>query len=220
MAPKRNPNLQPATIHYRELRRTIGLLGMFFPFIVALGGKAFFCLSLKPSLSQYYYSDMRDVFVGLLFAIGVFLSAYRGYELRDRYIGPAAGVFAVGIALFPMPFSDALPCPHPWASYVHYAFATAFFIVLIYFSLFEFTRTSGAWTPQKRIRNGIYRACGWIMIVCLIGMILNFIIEAADFEPLKTWLAAINPIFWGEAISIFFFGVSWLVKGETVFRDR
>ncbi len=212
-------NLKPAVIHYRELRRTVGLLGMLFPFIIAVGGKALFCLGLKPSLSQYYYSDMRDLFVGLLFAIGVFLSAYRGYELRDRYIGPLAGIFAVGITLFPMPFTDPWLCPHPWASYLHYACATAFFIVLIYFSLFEFTRTSGKFTPQKKTRNRIYRTCGWIMIVCLVGMILDFVVEAMGLEPLKSWLTSMNPIFWGEAIAIFFFGVSWLVKGETLFRD-
>lgn len=212
MAPNQNPGLQPAVIHYRELRRTIGVLGMLFPFIVALGGKLLFHLDLKPSLSQYYYSDMRDVFVGLLFAIGVFLSAYRGYELRDRYIGPVAGLCAVGIALFPMPFGDDLPCPHPWASYVHYVFAAAFFVVLIYFCLFEFTRVRATLTPQKKIRNGIYRTCGWIMILCLVGIVLSFIIKAA-------WLESLDPVFWGEAVSIFAFGVSWLVKGDTFFRD-
>jgi|SRR5215469_10611234 len=213
MTPDQDAGLQPAVIHYRELRRTIGVLGMFFPFIVALGGKLLFGLSLKPSLSKYYYSDMRDVFVGLLFAIGVFLSAYRGYEARDRYIGPVAGLCAVGVALFPMPVGDDLPCPHPWSGYVHYVFAAAFFVLLIYFCLFEFTQTRGAFTPRKKVRNGIYRACGWIMIACLLEIVLSFLIKAS-------WLDSLDPVFWGEAIAIFAFGFSWLVKGETLFRDE
>ncbi|HEV2111400.1 MAG TPA: DUF998 domain-containing protein [Gammaproteobacteria bacterium] len=208
-------NLQPAVIKYRELRRTVGLLGMFFPVIIALGGKVLFSMSLKPSLSQYYYSDMRDVFVGLLFAIGVFLTAYRGYELQDRYIGLATGLCAMGVALFPMPLSS---CPRPNASYAHYVFAVLFFVLLIYFCFHEFTQTKGEFTDRKKIRNWIYKTCGGIMTVCLGGMIAEFIIYLVGLEP--EWLANANLIFWGEAVSIFFFGVSWLVKGDTLFMDK
>lgn len=208
-------NLQPAVIQYRELRRTIGFLGLLFPFIVALGGMVLYCLKLQPSLSQYYYSNMRDVFVGLLFAIGVFLTAYRGYGSQDRYIGLATGLCAMGIALFPMPL-DGYPLPN--ASYIHYLFALVFFLLLIYFCFHEFTQTKGQFTDQKKIRNRIYRGCGWIMLLCVVGMFVEFIIYRMGFEP--DWLANANPIFWGEAISIFFFGVSWLVKGETFFRDK
>jgi len=38
---------------------------------------------IQDSISSYYYTDMRDVLVGSLCAIGVFLWSYRGYDDPD-----------------------------------------------------------------------------------------------------------------------------------------
>jgi hypothetical protein len=56
---------------------------------------------LPDSLSGYYYSHMRDVFVGGMWAAGVFLFFYRGHDWIDRWATNLAGLFALGIALFP-----------------------------------------------------------------------------------------------------------------------
>jgi hypothetical protein len=45
---------------------------------------------------------MRDVFVGTLFATGVFLFCYRGPDRQDNVLTNIAGGAAIAIGLFPM----------------------------------------------------------------------------------------------------------------------
>ena len=49
------------------------------------------------SISNYYYTNMRDFFVGLLFAISLFLISYTGYEKIDNIVGNISGLFALEI---------------------------------------------------------------------------------------------------------------------------
>jgi len=44
---------------------------------------------------------MRDVFVGALCAIALFMFYYCGHDKWDNWVGHAAGFFAIGVALFP-----------------------------------------------------------------------------------------------------------------------
>jgi hypothetical protein len=105
--------------------------------------------------------------------------------------------------------------------HIHLTFAALFFLTLIFFSLYLFTKTSKdkkghPVTPKKRQRNVIYIVCGVTMAVCilLIG-IYQFLPESAK-SPLRPF----DPIFWLETIAIIAFGVSWLVKGETILKDQ
>ena len=83
------------------LRRTIGILGIALPLIVAVGAVTLGnCSSIQRSISLYYNTVMRNVFVGILSATALFMFAYRGYDYRDRIAGIAAFVFALGIAFF------------------------------------------------------------------------------------------------------------------------
>ncbi len=106
---------------YMTLRKAIGWIGVCLPFAVFLGNWVVFshhigaCLvpisnKLPDSLSGYYYSHMRDVFVGAMWAASVFLIFYRGRDRLERWVTNFAGLFAVGIALFPTapPTSDYL----------------------------------------------------------------------------------------------------------------
>ena len=44
---------------------------------------------------------MRNIFIGTLCALGVFLAAYEGYDDVDRWITNVAGFGAIGVALCP-----------------------------------------------------------------------------------------------------------------------
>jgi hypothetical protein len=48
---------------------------------------------------------MRNWLVGLLFAVGAILYVYKGYTTRENIALNVAGLLAVGIALFPMPWT-------------------------------------------------------------------------------------------------------------------
>ena len=208
-------------ISYLTLRRAIGFLGLGLPFVVSLGALILFHTGIQGSISSYYYTGMREVLVGILWSIGVFLLSYNGYETEDAIAGKLACVFAVGITLFPTAPDNNPSAKAVAIGNVHLAFAALFFFTLIYFSYFLFTRTSDKpekhpMTQQKRQRNTVYRVCGVIMAVCilLIG-IYHFLPDKAAFI-----FSAYDPIFWLETIAIMAFGISWLIKGETLLKDK
>lgn len=197
-------------ISYLTLRWVVGLLGMLLPMLLAIGSMVLFsAIALEDSISDYYGTGMRDVFVGVLCAIGCFLLTYKGHEKKDDLAGNLACVFALGVAFFPATSSSRL------VRAVHFLSAAALFAVLAYFSLALFTKTKedAGPTPQKIVRNRIYVGCGVAMLAC-IGLIGIYYL-ALD----GTSLAAFKPVFWLESAALWAFGVSWFVKGETLWKD-
>jgi hypothetical protein len=85
---------------YRVLRLGLGWSAIFLPLTLWLVGLAR-GVSLQGSMSAYYHTDTRDVFVGVLFAAGAGLYLYRGFSRIENWMLNAAGLFAIGVALFP-----------------------------------------------------------------------------------------------------------------------
>jgi hypothetical protein len=85
-------------INYLYLRKTVGWIGTLLPVVLIAGNALFFTTTLPDSMSSYYYTSMRNVFVGSLCALGVFLIAYSGYDDWDRWITNIAGVGTIGVA--------------------------------------------------------------------------------------------------------------------------
>jgi hypothetical protein len=189
-------------------------------------GSIFFgsCEEIQPSISNYYHTAMRDVFVGYMCALSIFLLSYKGYDLTDRIVSALAGTFGLILALMPTTFKTPLiPCDiqcdvnHPdWIGITHLVSAGLFLISLACFSLFLFTKGETNPTPEKLIRNKIYRCAAYIMFTCISILILYFALPAATRETLE----ALKPVYWLETIAIMAFGVSWLVKGGLFFRDH
>src|SRR2546422_1314512 len=88
-------------LSYLGLRKAVGIIGTALPFVLALGKILLEGPGIQSSISSYYHTGMRDVFVGSLCAIAVFLISYHGYEQKDDIAGDLACVFALGVALFP-----------------------------------------------------------------------------------------------------------------------
>jgi hypothetical protein len=73
---QRNPSRNQLIVSYLFLRQTVGWIGTLLP-IGLLVGSAISSTAPRPdSMSGYYYTDMRNIFVGALCALGVFLVAY------------------------------------------------------------------------------------------------------------------------------------------------
>ena len=68
-------------------------------------------------------------------------------------------------------------------------------------------------TGRKKIRNTVYYVCGFIMLGCVLGIGLYFLV--LESERTEDW----NLVFWCETIALMAFGVSWLVKGEIILKD-
>lgn len=200
-------------ISYLSLRKAVGFIGLFLPLVLALGKILFGVAGLETSISAYYYSSMRNVFVGSLSAIGIFLMSYRGFDRKDLIAGKLAGLSAITAALFPTSPSDALA--GSWTSPIHFMAAVLLFLTLAYFSLCLFRKTdpSKPPTPQKLKRNKVYAVCGYLILASIAGAGLSFALRKYPFFDLY------RPVFWFEAVAVVSFGVSWLTKGEAIMKD-
>lgn len=217
----------PTVITFKTMRKMIGFLGMALPIIlfswsVILTSDHF----LLDSISSYYHTNTRDIFVGILCAVAFFLFAYHGYDNLDFVTFKIAGISAVGIAFFPAfikspmnPYIHIAPNVNALTNTFHYIFAGIFFGTLAFVSLFLFTKTDkgpgvkGVIT-RKNIRNALFILCGIIIVLCLIMMLVLALI------PESSKIFKIEPVFWVETIALFAFATSWLVKGDLIFKDK
>lgn len=207
-------------LSFLSVRRAIGALGFFLP-LALLAASIFEPGGLRTSISAYYYSPMREIFVGTLIAQAVFLWSYEGFRpdagdrITDRGTARTAAVAVALVALLPTAgpptACTALQCllgPRVAAT-LHFIAAGVFFGALAIFCLVLFVKgqVDG---PEKRASNRIYRICGWLILLS-IGAIAILAATGLDER-----LAALRPVFWLETVATFAFATSWAVKGDSL----
>ena len=204
-------------LSYLGLRKGIGIIGMALPFVLVIGKILLESPGFLDSISAYYYSVMRNTFVGSLCAIAIFLISYR-YARLDDMAGDLAGASAIGVALFPTAPDVGATGQQMIIGLLHGLFAACFFSTLAFFALVLFRKTDQK-NPKrrKRQRNMVYLFCGIAIIVCLV---LIGLIALVSFLSGKPWLQPLHPVFWLEALAIEAFGVAWFVKGDTILKDE
>jgi hypothetical protein len=208
-------------VSYLTLRQMIGWVGLLMPFAVRLGAMVFEHIHSTNSISAYYYTGMRDVFVSTLVLVGALLSCYRTPSESDNIIAIVAGMAAVGIGLFPTEpvYAAEVLRNHPDMAtaqcYVnrgilgyHFIFVAIFFALTFYLVYFRFSAfTPKVPTRQKLLRNRIYKICGAAMLVGFVAIaLLAFFHKGAS-------------IFWPETLAVVAFATAWLVKGRLVLKD-
>ncbi len=209
------PSQYELVLSYLGLRKVVGGIGLVLPVALVLGHWWIDESPLPPSISDYYYSDMRDFLVGSMWALAVFMASYRGHERQDDITGDITCLSAIGVSLFPVaPPIDATPT-QTTIGYCHLTFAGIFFISLAWFCLVLFRKGGPVRSKRKTQRNRVYAICGWTLIGCL-GLLILFGVQA------KQWLfiTQYKLVFWVEAIGIWAFGWSWLVKGQALLADK
>lgn len=208
-------------ISYRTLRELIGILGMALPVMCLLWSLAANSGVVLDSVSSYYFSNFRDVFVGILVAFSVFLVSYRGYTVLDNIVTTESGVCGLGTALFPCA-NESVTSPvgvfmvdGAVSNVIHLVCAALFFILLAFNALFLFTRSNSAIEKRtaKWYRNMIYRVCGCLILICMAAMIPALLLTGSPFPGSQ------YAVFILETIMLFAFGVSWLVKGGALCGD-
>lgn len=183
---------------YKAHRTLIGIMGLLLPFILLCNG------ILQESISAYYHTNMRDILVGVLCIVGVFLILYNDYSTVDAVISSIAGTCIMGVALFPInsgSFVGFLQLPANISGMLHNIFAGSFFASMASMSFFLFTKGK-----NKPIRTFIYRGTGVLIVLCLIFIVLDKLIHTNI--P--------NLVFILETIMMVSFGTSWLIKGFVV----
>ena len=222
----------PEVISYYSMRRAIGILGITLPLILVAGSSLFGdCNEVQKSISTYYHTNMRNIFVGYNCAVALFLFAYRGHDWRDNLAGTLGCIFVLGVAFLPCTVSTGpQPCLFPLAGKnplvgkLHNLSALLYFIILIVYALFLFPKTHMDMVTgekkfmgrQKKKRNVVYYICGSLMTVSLLLILTYMWFLGKPFPDLKSH----NPIFWLESVVLLSFGISWLTKGQLIFRDE
>jgi len=193
------------------LRLGLAVIAFAFPLVLWIGGYFLAKLPLADSMSAYYHHAipilhpglgvMRNEFVGILFAVGALLFAYQGYSRFEDYALNFAGVFALGIAVFPTKW----PADTTGSSFsLHGACAIAFFICIAYVCIWRAGDTLSLIEDEtKRNRyRWIYRLLGIAMVVC----------------PFLAWALISNTpsrtstIFFVELTGIYVFATYWVIK--------
>ena len=201
-------------VSFATLRQLVGYLGIALPILMILYALFFSpCGGIENSISAYYHTHMRNVFVGILCGVGVFMITYKGYARADTIASTLAGIFAISVAMFPT--SDLSMCEHNGLvsspiGIIHDLVSGGLFLTFAYMSIFLFTKTDthGIMKPKKRQRNMLYRFCGWIVASCVALIFLQM--------TFKIFPSSIKPVFCFETIALIFFGLSWLTKGEGI----
>jgi hypothetical protein len=189
---------------YFGLRLVLAILAFAFPWLLYIGGRLA-NEGLAPSLSAYYEVDgglMRDQFVGVLWAVGMMLLAYRGLHWSESIALLVAGVSAVGIASFPC---HCLP-GNAHHSAVHAFFAVLFFASIAYVCIWCAPDTlplmPPGTTPSAATFTRIYRIIGGLMIIAPLASV-----------ALDHWLSdGGKTVVLAEVAGIYTFASFWCVK--------
>jgi hypothetical protein len=200
----------PQIHSYLSLRKAVGWIGILLPFVLVLGHLIIFGGDrLLANMSVYYHTGMRDLFVGAICAIALFLFFYRGYDRWDNISANLAGFFALGVAFFPTVEEG----PWDWVAQVHFYSAACFLVTLALISIFLFTRGENYPTAMKKKRNLVYRVCGIVMLTALTAIEVFFLFFDGKNSDTRFVLFA-------ETVTLIAFGISWLAKGGTIYPDK
>jgi Protein of unknown function (DUF998) len=216
---------------YLLIRTVVGVIGILLP-LVFIVGEAFFLragVHVRGSISAYYHTSMRDVFVGGLCVVGLLLVTYMAEQRKrpDWWLSLIAGIAVLGVVFFPTgrpslpdeaPLCGSTPEPagcspvQQWlgeelVATIHFVCAVVFILSLagicFYFAYRE--RTAGnagaAW---------FQRACGGVIVAAVMWAIIGGFME---------WdLGELTPLYVGEVASIWAFGASWLTGSRDLWR--
>lgn len=200
---------------YLLIRLVVGGVGVLLPVALWLVDALVLqgSITLRGSLSAYYHSGARDLFVGALCVVGCLLLTYLAAQRRtwDYWLSTVAGIAVLGVAFLPTqrpPFSTTPPTPlqqrwgeHPVAA-AHFACA-AVFILSLAALCFVFAARDRRWGGGH---PALHRACGVVILVAVAWAVAGFVVDL-DLG----WLTA---LYAGEVASVWAFGLSWLVKGS------
>ncbi len=201
---------------YSHIRVGMIAIASLSPFLLLFGG-LFHGINWQDSMSAYYYATvgaappaMRVWLIGLLYALGVFLFLYKGFSKLEDWCLNVAGIFAVGVARFPMPW----PADSGSGFSMHYFCAVSMFICIGIVTWFCTGQTLGL-VKDTNLRMWFkrgYRAAGSAMIVLplLIWLYKEFFPNLAKGSHLTFCLEVV--CIW--AFALYWFIKSWELRGS------
>ena len=181
----------------------MALIGIIFPLLLwGIGGVM--GLPLQDSISAYYHTPLRNIFVGSLCAVGGFLYFYKGVSTRENIALNIAGIFAVLVAMLPTPAPPDATCETFTAPYWHGVCALLFFAAIAYVCIFRAGDTLNAipYQRKQRLYRLIYYILGALMLILPVSaaLLLHFLDKTGSI------------VFFVELAGIWVFGIYWITK--------
>lgn len=225
------------SITYLSMRIVLFLLAFTMPVVLSLYGEIRHGLEFQSSMSSYFWAaeteeqcatfPMRTIFVGYLFAVGVFLFAYKGLTGLENTLLNLAALCAFAVAVYPekLTLPDSLTLD-PWEGqlfhtcgavaiwaknqadslsvHIHWVAAMSLFIFLAIVAVFCADK-SLKYLPAK-YRPGLYRYAykvlgGLMLVFPLIGFLIAYLL---DLWPHKVFII--------ETLGVVIFGLYWSIK--------
>lgn len=214
---------------YFYLRLGMAILAFVFPLLLWWGGKFALGTPLQSSMSAYYHTELRDVFVGILVAIGFFLMLYKGFSQREDWTLNFAGILAIGVAVFPMsPSKNLFPCnPLCVADCMQYSdnldrtfqplidsglhgVCAVVFFVAIFFVCAVFSKETVK-TIDNRKRRTMFTTVYWILGTAMILFPLSIWV-VSKFGLFGVGACDNRAIFFIEGALVWVFAIFWGIK--------
>ena len=224
----------PAVLYVRSylmIRTVVGFIGILLPIVFILGETYYLRggVHVRGSISAYYHTSMRDFFVAGLCVIGFLLATYMAAQKNtwDFWLSLVAGIAVILVVFFPTPgapdtsprrrCAENQPVPEgcSWiqqelgenaVATVHFVCA-AIFISCLAAIAFLFAHREKKFEGDKRMAV-IQRICGWAIIAAVVWVGLGIVANLTIWE--------LTPLYVGEVVSVWAFGIWWLLKGQNL----
>jgi hypothetical protein len=153
---------------------------------------------------------MRSFFCGGLISIGFFLILYQGFSWLENVALNLAGLFAIGVAIFPM---NKIPYGSAWPTWAHFLCAIALFVCMWFVSRFCAKDTLiffGDDRAKVAAYEARYRRISWAM-AAVIGAGLIYFVARRTLDALFPWT-----LFVIEAVGVAIFASYWMMKSREI----
>lgn len=190
-------------IDHRTIKLIVGIIAISLATLTS-----FFSTQTLTSISAAYYDGgwSQVIFIGFLFAIGALMLAYNGYTKTEMVLCKVAAIAALCIAMFPCRCVDR----EEIIKGVHGGAAIVLFLILAFLCWGFYRRAQAKSYPQARLRAKIYVVCGVTMLLAIGAMAYETFTQGA----LSVYMPRF--VFYGEAVGLIAFGVSWLTASRTI----
>lgn len=219
---------------YLLIRTVVGIVGVALP--TALFALDWLILNgdarVRGSLSAYYHSSARDLFVGGLCVIGVLLMTYMAAQRQtwDFWLSSIAGLAVLGVGFFPTgrpdlaknaPLCGSDPMPigctplqqalgEDCVKTFHFICA-AVFILSLSAICFVFAHREKTHRPGHTKRIRLYIGCGGAILAAVGWILLGFVVEIDLF--------GFSNLYLGEVVSVYAFATCWFVTGHDLWKN-
>ena len=196
--PLRHKFVEQAGRSYLLLSSGMGFIALLLPVVLVWAGG----YASHHSISHFYYAEPvgRNVLVGGLWAIGVFLFLFHGLSNLENWLLNLAGLAAVSVAMNPMNADQ-----NASGFSLHYASALVLFACIGTVAIF-LSKGRVQYIREARVKQAFtlaYNTFGTAMLALpAIVTLLHFIVGRRDDHS----------VYWVETAGIWSFSAYWLTK--------